>query len=67
MNPDHIIGAIGAIGCVILLGLTVRDMTIAERPVEKPCKPIYVRGVDTYSPVELRRLANARERMERTK
>lgn len=31
------------------------------------CTPRVVRGIDTLSPVELRRLANARERMEKVK
>lgn len=53
-------------GCTCLLVVTAKDM---DGPVTKVkrievCSP---RSVDQYSPIELRRIAAARERMGRVK
>lgn len=53
-------------GCACLLVVTAKDMDATQTVVKRVevCSP---RSVDNYSPIELRRIAAARERMGRVK
>lgn len=53
-------------GCTCLLVVTAKDMDSPQIVVKRVevCSP---RSVDAYSPIELRRIAAARERMGRVK
>ena len=63
---DSAIGFIGVVGSVCLLVYTGYEMRVPETVIKRVqvCSP---RSVDQYSPTELRRMAGARERMERVK
>lgn len=73
MKSQIAITAICSLGLVILLGLNVwesgYESGLKAGSGANQCAPIvvYRRGVDTLSPEELRRLANARARLARVK
>lgn len=53
-------------GCACLLIVTAKDMD-EPRVIVKRIETCSPRSIDNYPPVELRRIANARERLGRVK
>lgn len=62
------VGFLAGLGVSILIGLNIYELGQLQGIASAKCKPpkvIY--RVDSYSPTELRRIANWRERLERVK
>ena len=63
---DLAIGSFIVCGCVCLLVISAKEIEKPE-PIIRRVEVCSPRSIDNYPPVELRRIAAARERMERVR
>ena len=65
---DRLLALCGIIGSIILVAVLAYEWGAADQLAATPkCEKRVINRMDSYSPEELRRIARARERMEKVK